>query len=248
MLNSLSNERITADILIVDDTLVNLQLLSSMLLEAGYQVRQAASGEQALKAIEQALPDLVLLDIMMPEITGYELCKQLKTSTKTKNIPVIFISALGDVFDKVLAFDVGGADYITKPFRVQEVIARVQHQVTLRHQEKLAQAKQKQLQQEIGTLKVGEEDLYVYLNAVAKELQENASGMSMTLKQLVHQATPANTNSDPYGDGPQKTVVVASRPDIKIPANTMDQLIENCVQQLKSIAIVTKLVDPRKLY
>ena len=153
MSNSLPHQSITGDILIIDDMPANLQLLSSMLLEVGCKVRQAVSGQQALKALEKVTPDLILLDIMMPEITGYELCKQLKKTEKTKDIPVIFISALDDVFDKVLGFDVGGVDYITKPFRVQEVIARVQNQLAFRQQEKILQAQQKQLQQEISSLK-----------------------------------------------------------------------------------------------
>lgn len=118
-------------ILIVDDTPANLQLLAQMLSEQGYKVRIAQDGTMALLSIQSSPPDLILLDIMMPELNGYEVCSKLKASSLTKDIPIIFISALNEVFDKVKAFEVGGVDYITKPFQAQEVLARVEHQLQL---------------------------------------------------------------------------------------------------------------------
>lgn len=117
------------DILIVDDTPENLRLLSVMLSKQGYHVRKAINGQMALTAIQALKPDLVLLDIMMPGLDGYEVCRRLKTNLETAEVPVIFLSALDDAFDKVEAFKVGGADYITKPFHLEEVLARVQHQL-----------------------------------------------------------------------------------------------------------------------
>lgn len=121
------------DILIVDDTLPNLKLLSQMLTERGYQVRAALNGKRALAAIQSAPPDLILLDIIMPEIDGYELCRRLKEEERTCNIPVLFISALSETEDKVKGFSVGGLDYITKPFQLEEVLARVETHLKLRH-------------------------------------------------------------------------------------------------------------------
>lgn len=115
----------TADILIVDDTFANLQLLSTLLKEEGYKVRPANSGILALQAVAKKKPDLILLDIKMPEMNGYEVCEALKSNPETKNIPVLFISALNDVADKIKAFNVGGLDYINKPFQFEEVKARV---------------------------------------------------------------------------------------------------------------------------
>ena len=120
-----SIESYTADVLIVDDTLANLQLLSSILKDEGYKVRPATSGAMALQAITQKLPDLILLDIKMPDMDGYEVCKELKRHTRTKDIPIIFISALNELSDKVKAFNVGAVDYINKPFQFEEVKARV---------------------------------------------------------------------------------------------------------------------------
>jgi len=128
------------DILIVDDMPDNLRLLSIMLGSHGYQVRKAINGQLALQAAQISPPDLILLDINMPKMNGYEVCEKLKLSEKTKDIPVIFISALDDVLEKVKAFQVGGVDYITKPFQVEEVLARVQNQLSLRSlQSKLQQ-------------------------------------------------------------------------------------------------------------
>jgi diguanylate cyclase (GGDEF)-like protein len=119
------------DILIIDDTPDNLRVLSSVLRRKGYHVRNALNWHMAFSATLAALPDLILLDIMMPEIDGYEVCKRLKASQQTADIPIIFISALDDVFDKVKAFEVGGVDYISKPFEFEEVLIRVKNQLSL---------------------------------------------------------------------------------------------------------------------
>ncbi|MBN3942330.1 MAG: EAL domain-containing protein [Nostoc sp.] len=120
------------DILIIDDMADNLRVLSSILTREGYNVRKALNWQMALTATQTLLPDLILLDIMMPEVDGYEICQTFKAWELTADIPVIFISALDDVFDKVKAFKVGGVDYITKPFEFQEVLVRVQNQLALR--------------------------------------------------------------------------------------------------------------------
>lgn len=137
-----------ADILIVDDTPVNLRLLSQILDEQGYQTRPVPDGQLALAAAQAKPPDLVLLDIRMPEMDGYEVCERLKDDAQTKDIPIIFISALDAVEDKVKAFTVGGVDYITKPFHVEEVLARVKTHLALRFlQEKLENANRKMAQE-----------------------------------------------------------------------------------------------------
>lgn len=120
------------DILIVDDTLNNLRLLDTILTKNGYSVRKALDGKMAITACKNRLPDLVLLDIMMPDMDGYTVCLLLKADEKTSKIPVIFLSAIDDVLDKVKAFQVGGVDYITKPFQAEEVVIRVKNQLALR--------------------------------------------------------------------------------------------------------------------
>jgi putative two-component system response regulator len=121
-----------ADILIVDDTFANLQLLANMLKGEGYKVRPASSGVMALQAVAKKPPDLILLDIKMPDMDGYEVCTALKNNPQTKDIPVLFISALSDVSDKIKAFNVGGLDYINKPFQFDEVKARVSTHLKLK--------------------------------------------------------------------------------------------------------------------
>lgn len=118
-------------ILIVDDVADNLRVLSRTLTEQGYQVRCAKNGSMALMGVQAASPDLILLDIKMPDMDGYEVCQKLKAAEQTRDIPVIFLSALDDVLDKVRAFDVGAVDYITKPFQIDEVLARVKNQIAL---------------------------------------------------------------------------------------------------------------------
>lgn len=120
-----------ASILIVDDTPANLRLLATLLGNAGYQVRPVRDGRMALTAAESNPPDLILLDIMMPEMDGYEVCRQLKANQQTREIPVIFISALDDVHDKINSFALGAVDYVTKPFQAEEVLARVHSHITL---------------------------------------------------------------------------------------------------------------------
>ncbi|BFM38709.1 EAL domain-containing protein [Synechocystis sp. LKSZ1] len=120
-----------ADIVVIDDTPENLTLLANVLTEQGYKVRGSTKSSSGLRAIRTVLPDLILLDIFMPEMDGYEVCQHLKADPRTQDIPVIFISALGDVLDKVKAFSLGGVDYITKPFHLEEVIARVDNHLQL---------------------------------------------------------------------------------------------------------------------
>lgn len=129
------------DILIVDDTPDNLRLLSQILSERRYRVRAVTGGERALASVRLARPDLILLDIKMPDVDGFTVCRALKADRNTADIPVIFISALDDVADKVQAFAAGGVDYVTKPFQWEEVLARVETHLALRRlQQKLERA------------------------------------------------------------------------------------------------------------
>ena len=134
-------------VLMVDDTPANLELLSGMLKGRGYKVRAAVSGALALRAIRNDPPDLILLDITMPEMNGYEVCEKLKADEKLKDIPIIFLSALSETMDKVKAFGVGGVDYITKPFQFEEVEARVETHLELRRQKRQLQENYEKLRE-----------------------------------------------------------------------------------------------------
>ncbi|AFY80999.1 response regulator [Oscillatoria acuminata] len=158
------------DILIVDDTPDNLRVLSAVLEQQGGAVRKALNGVVALNSCEKQLPDLILLDIRMPEMDGYEVCRCLKSNPQTADIPVIFISALDSTFDKVQAFQEGGADYITKPFQSAEVMARIAYQLTIQQQQQQLAAQNAQLQQLNAELKRSNEDLEAFAYAVAHDL------------------------------------------------------------------------------
>ena len=119
-------------VLVVDDTVENLRLLAGILRDRGYEPRPVTNGPEALRAAEEEPPDLILLDVTMPEMDGFEVCRALKGHATLQDIPVIFLTALTDVQDKVKAFAAGGVDFITKPFHVEEVLARVASQVALR--------------------------------------------------------------------------------------------------------------------
>ena len=135
-----------ASILIVDDTIYNIQLLSLMLKRQGYGVQKATSGLEALDKVNQQLPDIILLDIRMPDINGYEVCTRLKANPTTKDIPIIFISSIEESADKVEAFSVGGVDYISKPFQLIEVLARIETHLRLCSLQKKLQEQNEQLQ------------------------------------------------------------------------------------------------------
>lgn len=159
MMDNAAQEVDAPQILVVDDTPANLRLLTDMLTNHGYQVRPASSGRLALRSVAVEVPDLILLDVRMPEMDGYEVCHRLKANEPSSKIPVIFISALNEVADKVKGFKAGGIDYITKPFEATEVLARVETHVALRRLQKRLEVQNLQLQQEITVRKQAEEEL-----------------------------------------------------------------------------------------
>ncbi|MBD2249822.1 hybrid sensor histidine kinase/response regulator [Nostoc parmelioides] len=155
-MNLNNNNKYKSNILVVDDTPDNLRLLSAMLTAQGFEVRKALNGKMALTACQMLLPDVILLDVSMPDMDGYQVCQQLKADKHTCDIPVIFISALDDVLDKVKAFDVGGVDYITKPFHGAEVILRIENQINLRLLQLQLQERNFLLQDALNNLKASQ--------------------------------------------------------------------------------------------
>ncbi|NEO99564.1 MAG: response regulator [Symploca sp. SIO2E9] len=209
-----------ADILIVDDMPDNLRLLSSMLTDNGYRVRNAINGKRTFIAVQRQVPDLILLDIKMPDMDGYEVCHRLKASEVTRNVPIIFISALDDVFDKVKAFEVGGVDYITKPFQAFEVMARVGSQLEISYlqqqltkQNQCLAEKNKQLSQEITEREKAESGLRVLLHAVSHDLRNPVTGLSLSLQSFLSEEQPK---------------AVIDKPTLK-------RMVQSCARQLKLI-------------
>jgi PAS domain S-box-containing protein len=136
-------------ILIVDDVIDNLTVLSELLIAEGYQVRPVTSGALALKTIASGIPDLILLDIKMPEMDGYQLCRRIKVDERLKEIPVIFISAYGEEAEKIKAFEAGGVDYVIKPFHAGEVYARVKTHLALSDAKKALEKLNNELESKI---------------------------------------------------------------------------------------------------
>ena len=141
-------------ILIVDDNPDNLRLLSGLLSEHHYTVRLAQNGKRALATSRKEAPDLVLLDIMMPEMDGFEVCRQLREDERTAHIPIIFISALDETTDKVKAFSQGGVDYISKPFQAEEVLARIKTHLSLSLLQLQLEKKNSELQKALDEIKI----------------------------------------------------------------------------------------------
>lgn len=186
------NNTDNGSIVIVDDNPNNLQVLSSMLQQAGYKVRPALSGEIALRAVAASPPDLILLDIRMPGMDGYETCERLKADANCRDIPVIFISALNETDDKLAAFRVGGVDYVAKPFQTEEVLARVRAHLQLyrmqRHLEGMVAAR-------TGELQVVNESLQQSQKQYRRMLEQTIQAIALTIEKR-----------DPYTAGHQVRV------------------------------------------
>ncbi|VXD15444.1 hypothetical protein PL8927_480023 [Planktothrix serta PCC 8927] len=154
------------NILIIDDSAINLKYLGKLLSLQGYQVQLANSGELGLKMALDSFPDLIILDIMMPGLDGYQVCQQLKADSRTQQIPVIFVSVIEEVSEKVKAFQIGGADYLTKPLQKDEILARIHHQLTIQSLHRQLKAQNLQLKAEIQTREQLEEKFSkVFLNS-----------------------------------------------------------------------------------
>ncbi len=169
------SDRLEGDILVADDMLPNLLVLSTMLTEQGYKVRGAPNGSTALMIAQAKPPDLILLDVKMPGMDGYDVCRRLKEHPETRAIPVIFISALGEVIDKVKGFEAGGVDYITKPFHVEEVLARVRTHLTLRRLQAQLEATNIQLRREIAERVQAEAELKRYRDHLEELVKERTA-------------------------------------------------------------------------
>lgn len=189
MINLLKSPSET-NILIVDDNPNNLRLLAKMLELQGYVVRKSLSGKMALQAVYRQPPDLILLDINMPELNGYQVCQKLKESKITRHIPVIFISALARVSDKVQAFELGAQDYISKPFQELEVLARIKNQLIIQQQQQLLLKQNQLLEQEVQERLSAEAEVRKFNNNLEREVQtrtlqlQQSLNFAATLKQI----------------------------------------------------------------
>jgi len=161
-----------AQILIVDDSPGSLKLLTDILSKPGFMVRPAPSGRLALRSAGVEIPDLILLDVIMPELDGYEVCRQLKSDPKTASVPVIFISSLEEPADKVKGFEAGGVDFISKPFQPEEILARVQTHLSLHWLQEQMEAQNILLEEQISEREKKEEELKQYQKNLEEMVRE----------------------------------------------------------------------------
>lgn len=162
-------------ILIVDDVLQNLQVIGTALMDAGYEISMATNGQQCLEMLETIFPDLILLDVMMPEMNGFEVCKRIKSNDLLKEIPIIFLTAKTETKDILEAFESGGSDYVTKPFNQAELLARVKTHISLRKSKDmliLVNNRLKDVMQNFqNTLDLIEKDVMDKLNEIRIEIE-----------------------------------------------------------------------------
>ncbi len=181
----MSTEQSKGTILIVDDTPTNLDLLFKYLSRSGFEVLVAQSGKEAIVLAQTAHPDIVLLDVMMPEMDGFETCRWLKVQSSTKDIPIIFMTALVDVDNKVQAFEMGAVDYVTKPFERKEVLARINTHLTLRRLQKNLEneiAEREKIEQRLreyaAELQTQNEELDAFAHTVAHNLKNPLNALT----------------------------------------------------------------------
>jgi DNA-binding response OmpR family regulator len=180
----MNKNTLSQNILIVDDNPNNLEVLSETLTRAGFQVAIAIDGESAIEQIQYHSPELILLDVMMPGIDGYQTCHRIKANPKTFDIPVVFMTALSDTEHKVKGFALGAVDYITKPFQREEVLARVRVQLQLRNLTRTLEEQNKMLKQEIWQREKVESSLLDLNQELEKRVEERTLKLSRTLKKL----------------------------------------------------------------
>ncbi len=176
-------------ILVVDDSLETLILLTDILANNGYTVLTASDGHAALRSVEVDVPDLILLDVKMPDMDGYEVCHKLKSAEHSSRIPVIFISGLYDTADKVTGFNVGGIDYITKPFQLEEVLVRVKTHLDLSHLQRQLEEQNIQLQQEITERERAEDDLRKHKDHLEEIVAKRTIELSIINRELQGEIT-----------------------------------------------------------
>ena len=205
-------------ILIIDDTPDTLRLLASTLIEQGYAVDQLPSGASALDYVRRHQPDLILLDVMMPGIDGYEVCERLKLDPKAYHIPVLFLSAIDDSPNKVKAFELGGVDYVTKPFQLEEVLARVEYQLKLYHH----------YQQRQATIEANQPYKDFFENAIEGMFQSSISGQYLRVNQALARLLGYESSQD----------LIESIQDIALQIYTIPQRRSQFVQHLEQFGAI----------
>jgi two-component system sensor histidine kinase/response regulator len=219
-------------ILLVDDTPTNLSVLFDSLSNSGFKMLVALDGESAIEQVDYVVPDLILLDILMPGIDGFETCRRLKAKDSTKDVPIIFMTALTETVDKVKGFGVGAVDYITKPIQTEEVLARVNTHLSIQNLKKALLEQNEQLQQEIRDRQKAEEALRLLLHSVSHDLRNPVTGMSMVLRNLLTQ----DKDTIPVGRSILERMATSSDRQL----NLINSLVEAHASEVRGVASLRK--------
>jgi len=215
-------------ILIVDDTETNIRLLAHVVKSKGYEVMAAFSGKEALTMLSRRKPDLILLDIMMPEMDGFEVCKKIKEDDNFSDIPVIFLSALSETDSKVKGFKVGGVDYITKPFQREEVLARIGLHIKLTKLQKELQQKVEELKVRENMLKKLNEEKDELMRIVSHDFRNPVTGIVGLIKVLKNTDDLSAKNTDHIFDAIQES----GQKLIHLVSNLLDKNAESSITEL----------------
>lgn len=217
-------------ILIVDDVMSNVLLLKVLLTNEKFQIATASNGRQALDQVEKEKPDLVLLDVMMPDMSGFEVSQQLKSNPETSEIPIIFLTALNSTADIVKGFQVGGNDFISKPFNKEELIIRVTHQISLIAAKRIIIAQTEELRRTI----MGRDKLY---SVIAHDLRSPMGSIKMVLNMLI-----LNLPSDNIGDEMFELLTMANQTTEDV-FSLLDNLLKWTKSQIGKLKVVYQDVD-----
>jgi signal transduction histidine kinase len=234
-----------ARILVVDDSSTNLRLLERILASQGYSVQLASDGTQGLELAQADSPDLILLDIMMPGMNGYEVCERLKTDEQTRDIPVLFISALDATGDKVKAFEAGGEDYVTKPFQHEEVLARVATHLALRKLQRQLQAANRELAMHLEELDAANAELQARNAELDAFAHTVAHDLKNPLSNLMGYAEFVSTS---YPDLPEQDVHKSLHTIVKT-GQKMNSIIEELLllSQVRKVEVKTGRLDTARI-
>ena len=225
-------------VLVVDDNPTNLSVLVNLLRNVGLRVLVATDGESVIEQISYVKPDLILLDVMMSGIDGFETCQLLKANPETKKIPIIFMTALSETVDKVRGLSLGAVDYVTKPFEHEEVLIRIRTHLMIAKQQETIELQNLNLQNEISDRQRAEECLTIFLHAVSHDLRNPVTGLMMVLDNL------AKTASNPDADIllPQ-TTLKRMRQSGDRQLNLINSLLESHVNDVHGMVIQAQPVS-----
>jgi signal transduction histidine kinase len=238
-------------LLIVDDIPENVSVLFRFLGTAGFKVLVAQNGEQALQMFEFARPDLILLDVMMPGMDGFEVCQILKSQENTKEIPIIFMTALADTVDKVKGFSLGAADYITKPIQQEEVLARINAHLTVRKLQRQLSEQNQLLQNQAAELQQRNQELEAFSRTVAHDLKNPLNVVKGYLEMLLDDSPETAKNEES-----REILTLAAQASDKM-INIIDSLLLLAgvsrktaveIQPLKMSALIAQVIEQRLVH